>query len=176
VEDDPSSSPEQSEEDAPPPGYVRGPVPLDPRRPANRHDLMRLGAKDSAKRGSKLGETINTIIEPWVDVEADMTEMRIGRAHYHAGQARIWVNGRTYGMHVSTNSGTIFPIAGPGFVPLTGRQHQALRVFVHYNGINTRSEYELSRDNRLTDLDREIARRLWRLREREQERRNGTGR
>ena len=44
-------------------------------------------------------------------------------------------------------------------------QYYAFRKYVEYNGINDRSEGELSRHRDLTQEDREIARRVWRMRE-----------
>jgi hypothetical protein len=87
--------------------------PLKP--PASRHYAARVKQKTLAKAQ-------NTVIEPGVDVMADVAAINAGQAVKISGN--FVVNGRTYGFH----DGTLFPIAGPGFHQLQRGAFKALGV------------------------------------------------
>ncbi len=103
------------------------------------------------------------MIEPWVDVQADLDAINRGEAIVDHQHATAWINGRLWGFH--TDTGTAYPMEGKGFVRLNQLQFFALRTIARYNGLNARSEATLNRHPDLTDEDREIVRRLWRMRE-----------
>ncbi len=70
-----------------------------------------------------LAKNLNTVIEPGVDVAGDVAEIHAGKAARVGGNHVV--NGRKYGVH----DGTLYPISGPGFHPLTRGAFQALGVF-----------------------------------------------
>ncbi len=133
-----------------------GTLPVTVQAPNSRHDIMRVSSRSR-------GEAENTMIEPWVDVDADLAAINTGLGLYDKETSRVWVNGRLYGFY--PHSGTVWPIEGEGLIPTTQIQHFALRTLVRYNGINERSERELTSNPDLTDADREHVYRLWRMRE-----------
>jgi len=59
----------------------------------------------------------------------------------------------------------MFPIEGDGIIPVNRGTYRALQAYEEYNGVNERSEYQLSRERGVTDEDRAIAQRIWRMRE-----------
>jgi len=128
------------------------------RKPADRHDPRKIREKDQGRRGTR-----NTIIEPRVDIQADLDAINRGDGIIDRHWQTIWVNGRLWGYHADT--GTIYPMEGGGFVQMTQLQFFALRVLVRYNGINPQSERMLANNPDMTDEDRDIARRIWRMRE-----------
>jgi hypothetical protein len=86
------------------------------RSPARRHWAATVDQGTVAKE-------VNTVIEPGVDVAADVTAIRSGQAARVKGD--FVFQGRTYGVH----NGTLFPISGPGFHRLTRPQFKALGVY-----------------------------------------------
>jgi len=56
----------------------------------------------------------NSLLEPWVDVRADLDAINAGEGIYDPATRWIRVNGRLYGMH---ENGTKFPIEGDGIIP-----------------------------------------------------------
>jgi Pre-toxin TG len=86
------------------------------RSPASRHTLK--GVKQST-----VAKASNTVIEPGVDVASDVAAINSGKVPMVNGQ--FTVNGRTYGMH----DGTLYPISGTGFIPLTRGAFKALGIF-----------------------------------------------
>lgn len=120
------------------------------------------------RRKGRPGER-NTMIDPGVvsdaDIRADIEAINRGEGYIHAGNQRIWINGRFWGIHLDTGTGRLYPLEGHGFVPMNQLQYYAFRKYVEYNGINDHSEDELSHLRDLTEEDREIARRVWRMRE-----------
>ena len=54
------------------------------------------------------------MLEPWVDVRADLDAINAGEGIYDPATRWIRVNGRLYGMH---ENGTKFPIEGDGIIP-----------------------------------------------------------
>jgi len=106
----------------------------------------------------------NTMIEPWVDVRADIDAINGGKAFCHRASGRIWIHGRLYGTHTDRRTGTIFPISGAGFIGISSAQHFAVRTFARYNGITPAAEYELACNGKITNEDIEVARVIWAIR------------
>jgi hypothetical protein len=104
----------------------------------------------------------NSLIEPWVDVQADIDAINAGDGFYDPATRRVWVNGRLYGLH---DSGTTFPIEGEGIIPVNRPTFKALTILRRYNGVNAHSEHEIARDPVVGATDRDQAIRIWRLRE-----------
>lgn len=96
-------------------------------------------------------------------VQSDLEAINRGDAIVDRGLGTAWINGRLWGYH--TDTGTAYPIEGEGFVQMNSLQYYALRTIARYNGINPDSERELSYHPDLNDEDRELARRVWRMRE-----------
>jgi hypothetical protein len=67
---------------------------------------------------------INTIIEPWVDVEADVAAINRGAATY--ANERYTINGRVYGVHAGRR---LFPVSGAGFIQLSRTAYRILGVY-----------------------------------------------
>ena len=124
-----------------------------------RHDPDAISARGKSRKGER-----NTVIEPWVDVQADIDAINHGEAIVDRERATAWVNGRLWGFH--TDTGTAYPIRGNGVIPLTQAQHSAVRMIAGYTELNEDAERELRMRPSLTDMDREIVRRIWRLRTR----------
>jgi hypothetical protein len=66
----------------------------------------------------------NTVIEPWVDVEKDIDAILSGRS-IRTGDT-FEVGERRWGVE---SNGTLFPISGPGFIPLDRESFRALGVY-----------------------------------------------
>lgn len=86
------------------------------RPPAERHKLRRVTQRTVAKQW-------NTVIEPNIDVAGDVAAINQGLAQEEAGT--FVIHGRTYGVH----EGTLYPIAGPGFILLERTAFHALGVY-----------------------------------------------
>jgi hypothetical protein len=127
---------------------------IDIRPPADRHYPNRLRLNSPAKSQT-------TIILPGTDVAGDMAGIRSGQATIENN--RYTINGRTYGR---TDNGTLYPISGEGFIGPVGRAvFKALIAYRRYNGINDLAEFEISNQPFISNEDRTIAQRIWRLRE-----------
>ncbi|MBO9607258.1 MAG: RHS repeat-associated core domain-containing protein, partial [Paenibacillaceae bacterium] len=87
--------------------------------PSVRHYAAKVTQKTLAKES-------NTVIEPWVDVSADVTAINSGQVTRVGEQ--FTVNGRTYGFH----DNTLFPISGEGFHPLDRGAFKALGVYNNF--------------------------------------------
>jgi hypothetical protein len=83
--------------------------------PSSRHKLEKVNQRTVAKK-------MNTVIEPNVDVAADVAAINKGLAK-KVGDKFV-INGRTYGMH----DGTLYPISGKGFHQLDRPAFKALGV------------------------------------------------
>ncbi|MFM6632908.1 MAG: hypothetical protein ACKPJK_27965 [Microcystis panniformis] len=108
------------------------------KKPADRHYFSKVNQGSCKKKD-------NTVIEPRVNVNADMKAIRAGRATYGKETTvtpdgktctthhTYTVNGRTYGVHADKTDkktyGTTFPIRGDGFHPLNRGGYQALSVY-----------------------------------------------
>lgn len=137
---------------------IRGTPPVPLLKPSDRHDISRFKFGNKGRRGER-----NTMIAPWVDVQADLDAINAGKGLVDIGTGRVWINGRLWGYH--TDTGTGYPVEGDGFIPMTQAQYAALRKIASYNGINKRSEQELRSNPQFTDEDIELAYRVWRIRE-----------
>lgn len=102
------------------------------------------------------------MLEPWVDIRADLNAINAGEGIYDPATRRIWVNGRLYGLH---ENGTTFPIEGDGIIPVSRSIYKALTIIRRYNGVNDRSEREMTQDLSISQPDRDEAVRIWRLRD-----------
>ncbi|WP_437838186.1 PAAR-like domain-containing protein [Sorangium sp. So ce1153] len=85
-------------------------------KPNRRHDPCKTKGKDPTKEQ-------NSMLDPDVDVKADFD--KIGKGDFVKQGDNIIVNGRTYGYHADT--GTTYPISGPGVVDMDRAQHQLLK-------------------------------------------------
>jgi hypothetical protein len=95
-----------------------GGQPIDPQRgPASRH-LIRNVRQNSYVRDR------NTVIEPWVDIDADVEAILNGRAA-RAGDT-FEVSGRRWGVEPN---GTLYPISGSGLIRLDRASYRALGVY-----------------------------------------------
>jgi hypothetical protein len=60
----------------------------------------------------------------------------------------------------------MYPISGDGFIGPVGRNvFKDLIAYRRYNGINEPAEFEIGQQPFISIEDREVARRIWRLRE-----------
>lgn len=97
-------------------------VPEDPLNgPSSRHQLNKVGQGTLAK-------DLNTVVEPSVDVSADVKAINAGDAVEGLtknGIKTYTINGRTYGVH----DGTLYPMSGDGFHVLDRPAFKALGVY-----------------------------------------------
>ncbi len=96
-------------------------------------------------------------------IQADMDAINRGEAIVDRQGGTAWINGRLWGYH--TDNGRSYPVEGAGFIRLTQRHYSALKMIARYTGLNAESERELASRPTLTDDDREVVRRVWRMRE-----------
>lgn len=125
------------------------------RRPHRRHYLTGFVANSAVKEK-------NSLLESWVDTQADMEAINAGMGVYDPGTQWIRVNGRTYGIH---DSGRAYPVSGEGIIEVSRGAYKALLIMRRYNGVNDRSERQLSREKGITTEEWTEAIRIWRLRE-----------
>lgn len=126
------------------------------RRPHSRRQLTGFVASSAVKDQ-------NSLIESWVDIQADMHAINTGRGEYDPGTQRVSVNGRTYGIH---DNGRAYPVSGEGIIEVTRGTYKALTILRRYNGVNERSEGQISRERGITAKEWVEAINIWRLRER----------
>jgi hypothetical protein len=118
-----------------------------PRVPDRRHFLARVG------RGTPPNTDVNTVIMPWVDVMADVEDIRAGRA-IRTGN-RFVVNHRTYILEPGRR---LFPRDGDGFYQLGRGAYRALAL---YNDSVPGVDVEVMLDlEQIPIQERELARRL----------------
>jgi Domain of unknown function (DUF4150) len=86
-------------------------------KPNRRHDPCKTKWKDRTRDK-------NTMLDPDVNVNADFA--KIGKGDFVRQGDNIIVNGRTYGYHAET--GTTYPMSGPGTVNMDRAQHQLLKM------------------------------------------------
>jgi hypothetical protein len=136
-------------ESAGPSAAGTGPKPARPLKPpAARHTATRVTQRTLAK-GS------NTVIEPGVDVAADVAAINGGGATRVGGNYSV--NGRTYGVH----DGTLYPIDGPGLHPLSRGAFKALGVYNEF-GNSARAADILARMG-TSQADANAALRVWEI-------------
>jgi len=124
------------------------------RASADRHYVTRISKRTTASQRT-------TLILPGVDVSGDLKAIRDGAAErngeYYTINSRIWFHeeiGRTY------------PVSGEGFIGPVGRGVMyAIQAIGRYNGINAQPEMEIARHPAISDVEREEAFLIWRLRE-----------
>ena len=85
------------------------------RAPTARHYITKISQRTLAKAHT-------TVIEPGIDVAADVAAIRAGNAHRVGNEFSI--NGRIYGVH----GRTLYPVSGPGFHPLNRGAFKALGI------------------------------------------------
>lgn len=158
----PTSSGDDSDRPPVPPPVAPGPPDESPdeepeqpknrppfRPPNKRHYLRQVKQNSTAKPK-------NTIIEPRVDVAADVRAINAGQAQ-RVGDTYI-INGRTYGV----KDGTLYPITGDGFHLLSRMAYKALGIFNTF-GNTAQANAILSRMTQLTAADKAAALAVWRL-------------
>ncbi|QFR00074.1 hypothetical protein F9278_32365 [Streptomyces phaeolivaceus] len=105
--------------------------------PNSRHDLsgVRSGRPD----------TENTVILPETKekVRQDIAEIAAGRAQFDPHSQRYAVNGRRY---VVEPHGRIFPVDGPGLVPLNRVEYTALKSIMRVDGDMSKLQTMFSKD------------------------------
>ena len=105
--------------------------------PHDRHFPGRLGRRIDARPGDK-----NTMIEPWVDVRADIDAINHGEAIVDQSKATAWINSRLYGFHTGTGStGKLFPMWGRGLIPMDQKQIRALEKVITMGSTNDPSGF-----------------------------------
>ena len=127
---------------------------VDIKPPADRHYPNRLRLKSPPME-------FTMIIVPGTDIAGDLAAIRNGQAILDGNTYTI--NGRTYGRKAN---GTLYPIIGEGFIGPVGRNvFKALIAYRRYNGINDQAEFEIGKQPFISSQDRDIARRIWRMRD-----------
>ncbi|MEV4345305.1 hypothetical protein AB0J83_12585 [Actinoplanes sp. NPDC049596] len=123
---------------------VKGPAAKIPLKPANnRHNLNSIRPKNPAK-----GK--NTVVLPGTDVEGDLAEIAAGRGTWEPRTNRYEINGRTYAVE---DTGTVIPVAGPGFVNLTRSAYKVLKQLIGSDGDVRSASEALRRDPAIGDAD-----------------------
>ncbi len=89
-------------------------------KPGPRHFLTKITAKSQS-------DTLNTVIDPSVDVNADVADINAGKG-VPGENNTVTVNGRTYGM--KGTSSRIYPMEGTGFYQLNGATYSALKYYI----------------------------------------------
>lgn len=128
----------------PPRRPVTGPAatkPIGP--PHHRHDLNKI-------TGSSRVKGTNTVILPGTDVAKDLDDIRAGRAEWNGSRNCYEVNGRSYGVEPN---GTVFPIDGAGFVPLSRSAYKVLKQCIVSAGDLDAARETLRRDPSVTPDD-----------------------
>lgn len=106
-----------------------------------------------------------TVLEPWVDVRADIDAINHGKGYVDTHGKAIWVNGRIYGYHSNRpGESPAIPKDGIGTVQMYDKHARALEHIMKYDGLNENTERYIAMSPQLTDADREVIRRLWDMR------------
>jgi hypothetical protein len=119
--------------------------------PDKRHFIPRVRQKSITKR-------INTVIEPWVDVDADVAAINAGQATRRGDD--FIINGRTYRTHGGIGQ-RLIPVEGPGFHQLDRPTYKVLRVFNSFG--NTHRAHRILDNMGITTPQRQLALEVWRL-------------
>jgi hypothetical protein len=120
--------------------------PRPAKRPHPRHWLTS-GRQTTAK-------PLNSVIEPWVNVDGDVAAINRGEAVRRGDQYAV--NGRTYQLKPS---GTLFPVSGDGIHTLRRGAFNALGVYNQF-GLSAEAEEFLDR-MKIAAAEREVARMVW---------------
>jgi len=94
------------------------------------------------------------LFNPWVDVAGDVRDINGG--HGIRSGNTVSVNGRLYGIKPSA---VLYPLSGPGFIPLDCGAYKALGYYNDY-GITDLAEEKLNQAS-ITSQSREQARQVW---------------
>ncbi|WP_459195784.1 RHS repeat domain-containing protein [Wukongibacter baidiensis] len=89
----------------------------------------------------------NTVVESWVDVEADITAINAGKAQQTGNNFEI--NGRIYGVK-NMNDTTLYPISGDGFHQLNRIEYKAMGI---YNQFGNTEKANMILNNMKVDAD-----------------------
>jgi hypothetical protein len=106
--------------------------------PADRHYFNRINQRSRVRAK-------NTVIAPWVDVRSDIAAINAGQATRKGDY--FLVNGRRYQQEAN---GTLAPIDGEGFFPLTAMAYNALVVYTQF-GESARAEGYIARMREMAD-------------------------
>jgi hypothetical protein len=129
----------------------RGNVPSSPLKPPHwRHSI------EQVRLWPRKVTSINTMIEPWVDVQADADAINHG-AVARAGDT-FTVNSRTYGFY----QGRLFPISGAGFIQLNKTEYRILGIYNTF-GDTAAAEQEIGHMRGVTQHEQDRARYVWQL-------------
>lgn len=130
---------------------VERPNPHLPPRPVAaphpRHELRRVNERSWTRRGDR-----NTVIEPSVDIGADVAAINRGEA-IRRGDLFL-TGGRLYRLEAG---GRLYPVDGVGMRQMSGRAYQALIIYTQL-GLTPRAEQVLDNIRDLTPDDRTRAR------------------
>ncbi|MDQ3252992.1 MAG: hypothetical protein M3R15_03640 [Acidobacteriota bacterium] len=127
---------------------MHGNMPSKPLKPpANRHYIAKVTEKSWTKAE-------NTVIEPWVDVKADVAAVNAGEAIRTGNLFEI--NGRTYGVE---SNGTLYPISGSGFHSLDRKAYNALKLYRKFG--DTLRVAEIPDNMGVDSAQREAALKAW---------------
>lgn len=121
--------------------------PQNARPPHPRHQLAHVNQRSVRK-------PLNTVIESWVDVAADVVAINQGDADRRGDIYAV--NGRRYRLETT---GRLAPFDGPGFHVLNRRAYQARGM---YNTLGFSDYTEMILDKaEVSEMDREAARAAW---------------
>lgn len=124
-------------------------TPLRP--PAARHFITRVRQGTFVRNRQP-----NTVIEPGVDVAADVQAINAGQAIRQGD--RFVVHGRTYGHH----DGTLYPISGLGFHRLDAGAYKALGVYNQFQHQDPERAREILDKMGISEEQRAAALAAWR--------------
>jgi hypothetical protein len=99
---------------------------------------------------------INTVIEPWVDVQADVDAINRGLAE-RLGETYT-IHRRTYGFYQNR----LFPMSGPGFIQLNRSEYRMLGIYNTY-GDTAAARREIGYMRGVTQQEHDRAWWAWRL-------------
>lgn len=122
------------------------------RPPAGRHYAQQVDQRTLAR-------DTNSVIEPRVDVKADIAAMKEGHAQMGrtaSGEVSYTVNGRTYGVHPN---GTLYPLRGDGIHTLDRGAFKALGVYNQFG--NTPRAAQILDSMRIGPAERMNALDVW---------------
>jgi hypothetical protein len=121
-----------------PPAWVEGTQQVPQvlvRKPFERHDPRKIEFENRGRRNKKRAQqgtdaTRNTMIDPRIVTDRmigdDLEAINRGDAVVDRQHGTAWINGRLWGYH--TDTGTVFPMEGDGFVSMSAIQYYALRT------------------------------------------------